>query len=78
MGSLGCFGWLVQFVLWGLLYYGRHDLGPKWICTLLLLWLAGCGLFSLIPGGLYFFMAFVALMDIALVLVVFQGDVRLT
>ena len=78
MGYLGCFGWFVGLVFWGLLYYGRYNLRPKWTWTFALLWLAALGLGWLIPGAAAFVMPFVALLDITLVLVIFQGDIRLT
>lgn len=78
MAYLGCFGWFVSLVFWGLLYYGRYNLLPRWVWTLACIWLAGWGISALIPGFSGLFMPFVALLDIVLVLVVFQGDVRLT
>jgi hypothetical protein len=78
MGSSGCYVWLVGLVFWGLLWYGRDDLGPKWTWTLVFLWLAGWGISTLLPGFSGFFMPVVALLDIVLVLVVFQGDVRIS
>jgi hypothetical protein len=77
-GLLGCFAWIVQIVFWGLLYYGRDELGPKWIGALALLWLAGWWVSTLLPGGAYLFMSLVAAIDIILVLVVLQGDLRIT
>ena len=41
-------------------------------------WLGGWGLSHLIPGGPYLFIALCALLDIALVLVVYGGDLRIT
>jgi len=76
-GSLGCFEWVARLAFWGLLFYGRDELGPKWTWTLALLWLAGWWLSGLFPGGPYVFMSLVAMIDIVLVLVVFQGDIRL-
>jgi hypothetical protein len=78
MGYVGCLGWAVSLAFWGLLYYGQYNLRPKWTWTLALLWLAAWGLGRLIPAVAPFFLPFVALLDIVLVLVVFQGDLRLT
>ena len=55
----------------------RGDLGPKGVGVFLLIWLAGfVGLRAVFYGML--FSPFVAVLDIALVFVVFKGDVRLS
>lgn len=76
--TLGCFEWIVRLVFWGLLFYGRDELGPRWTWSLALLWLAGWWVSTLFPGGAYLYMALVALIDVVLVLVIFQGDIRFT
>jgi hypothetical protein len=78
MGSIGCFGWIVRLVFFGLLWHGRDELGPRWILGLVLAWLAGWGLSLVIPGGPAFFISLTAILDIVLVLVIFKGDIRLT
>jgi hypothetical protein len=74
---IGPFAFLAFWGFWPLLLVGwiRRDLGLKGIATFLLLWLAGfLGLRSVFYGML--FSPFVAILDIALVFVVFKGDVR--
>lgn len=78
MSSLGCFGWIVRLVFWGLLWSDRNELGPRWTWGLALLWVVVWWLCSLFPGGPYLFISLVALADIVLVLVVFGGDIRIT
>jgi hypothetical protein len=52
------------------------ELHVKGITIAVLLWLAGLAACSLIvPAGL--FMPYVAMLDIALVLIIFKGDIRL-
>jgi hypothetical protein len=77
-GSLGCFEWIIRLVFWVLLWLSRDELGPGWFWGLAIFWLAGWWISTLVPGGPYLFMSLLALVDIALVLVVFQGDVRIT
>jgi hypothetical protein len=43
-----------------------------------LLWLAGCFGLPYLPDGAAMFPPFVAVLDIALVFIIFKGDVRLT
>ena len=78
MNPYGCFGWLMNLLFWALLYSGREEMEPRWSWGLALLWVALWLGASRIPGGDLFFMAVVAFLDIALVLVVLKGDVRIT
>jgi hypothetical protein len=73
---------VAQGVFWTLVCYGAFwkDLGAKRIVLVLLMWLIGrFGLSYVIddPFGTLF-SSFVALLDIALVFMIFRGDVRLT
>jgi hypothetical protein len=67
--------------LWGfwpllLLGWWMDELGLRAIATFVLLWIAGfAGLRSLSLDS--FFLPYVALLDIALVLMIFKGDVTL-
>ena len=59
--------------------WARDDLGARWIAAFSLSWLAGLyGLPFLLPYGAALFSSFVAVLDIALVLLIFKGDLRLT
>ncbi len=80
MGTPVIAGWIAHIAFWAILIAGVAfgELGKRLAATFLVLWLAGlCGL-SYIPYGAAFFSAFVAVLDVALVLVVFKGDVPLT
>ena len=48
------------------------------LLVFLLLWLIGCVGLPLVTYGPLLFSSFVALLDIALVFIVFKGDVRLS
>jgi hypothetical protein len=64
---------------WILLAYGYAvgELSPRQIAVFLLLWIGGrIGLGYLPAAGL--FSPYVAILDIALVFVIFKGDVRLS
>jgi hypothetical protein len=67
--------------LWGfwiLLIAGvmAGELRAKGIVAFLVLWVAGYAASGLVLGGLLF-LPYVAVLDIALVLVVFKGDIQL-
>jgi len=64
---------------WVLLLAGwlRQALGLRGILLFLALWIAGRLALNVVLNGLLF-TPYVAMLDIALVFVVFQGDVRLT
>jgi hypothetical protein len=58
-----------------LLVWGRNELGLTWIAVSLLIFLGALGIciwLNIAPG---YFMAFAAVVDIALVLKIFGGDV---
>lgn len=80
MGSVGVAAWLAHVTFWGLLVYGwaRHELGLRATVVFLFLWLAGLYGLPYIPFGAALFSSFVAMLDIALVFLIFKGDVRLT
>lgn len=77
MGSPGVAAWIAQVTFWVLIIVGWRELGPKRTAVFLLLWFAGFVSRSYIPYGPGLFSPYVALLDVALVLVVFKGDVRL-
>ena len=79
MGSAGVAAWIAHIAFWVLLAYGWfwEELGGRGVAVLLFLWLAG--LFGLphVPYGRAMFSSFVAVLDVALVFLVFKGDVRI-
>jgi hypothetical protein len=82
VGSPAIAAWIAHVVFWGLLLYGWAiaALNPKGLVIFLLLWLTARVGLPYVPYGAVaaMFSAFVAMLDIALVLVIFKGDVRLT
>jgi hypothetical protein len=79
LGSPGAGALVAHIAFWVLLAYGWFwsEIGPRGLAIAVLLWL--CGLFGLplVPYGPAFFAPFVAVLDIALVFVIFKGDVPL-
>ena len=79
MGSALIAAWIAHVAFWVLLAYGWFwdELGPKGLAVFVVLWLAGMFGLPFIPYGAALFSSFVAVLDIALVFKIFQGDVRL-
>ena len=82
MGSPAVAAWISQLAFGGLLVYGWAwgALTSTRIAAFLLLWLAGRVGLPYVPyePAQAMFSSFVALLDIALVFMIFKGDVRLT
>lgn len=80
MGSPAIAAWIAHLAFWGLLVYGWAwgELGPRGIIVFLLLWVAGLYGLPFLPYGAALFSSFAAVLDIALVFLIFKGDVRLT
>jgi len=78
--SSGIAAWIAHVGFWLLLVYGWawDELGPRGIVTFLLLWTAGLYAVPYLSNGAVPFSSFVAVLDIALVFLIFKGDVRLT
>jgi hypothetical protein len=79
VGSSAVAAWVAQAVFWGLLLWGvaRRGLSPRRSVVFLMVWLAGRVVCPYVPYGPAMFSSYVAAIDIALVLMVFKGDVRL-
>lgn len=71
---------IAHVVFWILLAYGwfKEDLDVRGIVVFLLLWTGGWFGLRFVPHGPDVFFSWVALLDVALVFLVFKGDVRLT
>lgn len=71
---------IAHVAFWVLLAYGWfwEELGPKGIVTFLVLWAGGMYALEWIPQGPSMFFSWVALLDVALVFMIFKGDVRLS
>jgi hypothetical protein len=78
--SAGIAALIAHAAFWVLLVYGWFwgDLGPRGIAVFVLLWLAGRLGLPMLPYGAAMFPSWVAVLDIALVFLIFKGDVRLT
>jgi hypothetical protein len=80
MGSIGVASWIALAAFPTLIVIGlaRGELSPKsaivWAGVGLLVWL---GLPRIVSSGSYLVTSALAILDIALVLVVFKGDVRI-
>jgi hypothetical protein len=71
------FSHLPLVLFWGLLLFGRRELGLKWIIVCIGIWAAlwlGC-LYLKCPS--YIFVAGQVLLDAVLLIVVFGGDLRI-
>jgi hypothetical protein len=80
MGSAGIAGWIAHIAFWVLLPYGWlwDELGARAVTVFLLLWFLGIFGLPYLPYGGSLFSPFVAVLDVALVFIIFKGDVRLT
>jgi hypothetical protein len=81
MGSAAIAAWIAHVTFWILLVYGWlwDELGVRGIAVFLSLWVAGLyGLPYFVPNGAAMFSSFVAMLDIALVFMIFKGDLRIT
>jgi hypothetical protein len=79
MGSAGIAAWIAHISFWALLAYGRlwDELNTAGVALFVLLWLCGLVALPYVPYGGALFAPFVAVLDIALVLFIFKGDVRI-
>jgi hypothetical protein len=81
MGSIALAAFVGFWAFWILLAYGYlvDELSPKQIATFLVLWIVGrLGLAHLPDPAPALFSPYVASLDIAIVFVVFKGDVRIS
>lgn len=71
---------IAHVAFWILLAYGwfSEELAVRGIIVFLLLWIGGWFGLRFVPRGPGTFFSWVALLDIALVFIIFKGDVRLT
>lgn len=78
--SAGIAALIAHAGFWLLLAYGWFwdEIGPRTIAVFLLVWVIGLFGLPLVPYGGSLFSSFVAVLDIVLVFIIFQGDVRLT
>jgi hypothetical protein len=68
---------IAHILFWILLLIGASEIGRRGCAVYVVLWLIGyLGSGWILSGG-FLFLSYVAVLDIALVIHVFQGDVRL-
>jgi hypothetical protein len=79
MGSAAIASLIAHIAFRALLLYGWvwAELGPRSIVVFILLWLTGLYGLPYVPYGASLFSSFVALLDVALVCMIFKGDIRL-
>ena len=77
MGSPAVAGWIAQAAFLALILVGVGELGPKRTWLFVVLWAAGFAARPYVPFGPSLFTPYVAVLDIALVLSIFRGDIRL-
>ena len=82
MGSIAVAAYIAYWAFWVLLVYGLAvgELTVKRVALFLMLWIVGRFALAYIPWepAHALFSSYVATLDIALVFVIFKGDVRLT
>ena len=80
MGAPVVAGWIAHIAFWTFLIIGAwsEDLGPRLLGTFLVLWLLGMFGLPYVSFGAGLSTPFVALLDVALVFIVFKGDIRMT
>lgn len=77
MGSASIAGWIAQITFVVLIVVGWEELGLKGRITFIGLWLTGWIGQRYVSYAPLLFSPYVALLDIALVFVIFKGDVTL-
>ena len=72
--------WIAHTTFWLLLVYGWmwDEVGPRAAAIFLFLWAGGYLGLPLVLDGAVPFSSFVAVLDIALVFLIFKGDLRLS
>ena len=80
IGSIGVGYWIAHLAFWALVGWSIADRRFRRAAVFVALWLIGYAGSGWIPGppATMLFVSYVAILDIALVLLVFKGDVRLT
>ena len=80
IGSAAIGAWIAHIVFWSLLAWGlvSGELRLPQTVAFVILWLGGRFALSYFPDGAALFPSFIAILDIALVFIIFKGDVRLT
>ena len=78
MGAAGAGYWISHAAFWILVALAAVQLSGRRAALFVGLWLIGYAGSAWLQQGTALFMSYVALLDIALVLMIFKSDVRLT
>lgn len=81
VGSASVAGYVAHVLFWAVLGIGAvfGELGRGALVTFVLLWVCGVlGLPRVFSSGAFLVTPYIAVLDIALVFIVFKGDVRLS
>ena len=79
VGSIGIFFWVAHLAFWVLLVMALfRERRIRLAAGFAALWIAGYAATAWLTFGSAWFMSYVAALDIALVLLIFKGDIRLT
>jgi hypothetical protein len=78
VGSVSAAYWIAHGAFWLLVIYAAIELGTRRVALVIALWLVGYAGSAWVQQGATLFVSYVAVLDIALVLMVFKGDIRLT
>lgn len=72
--------WVAHAAFWIVLAWGwaAEELGARGAAIFVVLWIAGLLGLPHVPYGERLFSSYVALLDVALVLIVVKGDIKLT
>jgi hypothetical protein len=77
-GSVWVGYWVAHGAFWMLMTFAFYELGGRKVAVFLALWFLGYIGTGSLQAGAQLFLSYVAVLDIALVLFVFKGDVRLS
>lgn len=79
VGSVSIFFWVAHLAFWVLLILAlARESRLRLAAVFVVLWIGGYVATAWLPFGSAWFMSYVAALDIALVLFVFKGDIRIT
>ena len=77
LDSAGAAKWIAQIAFWGLVFAGWRELGGRRVIVFAGLWLIGLVCRDYVAYGPAIFTAYVAVLAIVLVLLIFKRDIPL-
>jgi hypothetical protein len=78
VGSIAVGYWIAHGAFWLLMAFAALERGARTVVAFAVLWLVGYAGSAWLTQGTPLFVSYVAILDIALVLLVFRSDVRLS